>query len=62
MKPMPWFYNWLYWAGFLWFVYWCYAGVADGAQYAAALPYIVSALTPMSALWLWKRVRTGSWV
>lgn len=55
-------YNILYWAGMLWFVYWCYRTAADNVQYGAAVPYLITAVAPCACLTIWKRWYTGRWI
>lgn len=67
LKQMPWFYNWLYWLALAWFI--CSAFYLVGAQVVTADSEIVAkfaaialSIGPVYSLWLWRRLRTGSWI
>lgn len=61
-RPWGYLYIGAYWAGMIWFAYWCVRTAADRVQYEAAVPYIITALAPCAILATLRRIITGGWI
>jgi hypothetical protein len=62
MKQMPWWYNWVYLSTYLWLGYWGLRTATDNVTGLTVIPYVAIGLAPMVILWIWKRLRSGTWV